>query len=193
MTRVNQNAGRRNEGWAKVLVVATLFTGMVSGALANPADPQILEDVNVSHRMMDALRLASQAMIDPPQSVAHAMPSIARTILLQGYRTISAERLKTLLKWSGDPSPLFMPGVVPESGYIGQAYYVFERAQNWRAISPTELSIELVWAPVIHPKYNHYIETQWYRRDGDTWYLFKQDRRQIPGCNKWPSCVGDPT
>lgn len=193
MTRLNQNTRRLKEVWAKVLVVVTLFTGMVSGALANPANPQSLEEVNVSRRMMDALRLASQAMANPPQIVADAMPSIARTILLQGYSTISTQRLKTLLKWSGESAPQFMPGLVPESGYLGQAYYVFERAQNWRAISPTELSIELVWAPVIHPKYNHYIETQWYRKEGDAWYLYKQDRRQIPGCNKWPLCVGDPT
>ena len=176
---------------ASLLCFAALFFIANPNSFASAADPQSLEEVNVSRRMMDALRLASQAMSNPPQIVADAMPSIARTILLQGYSTISTQRLKTLLKWSGESAPQFMPGLVPESGYLGQAYYVFERAQNWRAISPTELSIELVWAPVIHPKYNHYIETQWYRKEGDAWYLYKQDRRQIPGCNKWPRCVAD--
>ena len=179
--------------WTRRLICGALLALVQTVSMAGPADPQTLEEVNVSRRMMDALRLASQAMTNPPQIVADAMPSIARTILLQGYRTISTQRLRTLLKWSGESTPQFMPGVVPESGYLGQAYYVFERAQNWREITPTELSIELVWAPVIHPKYNHYIETQWYRKEGDAWYLYKQERRQIPGCNKWPLCVGDPT
>ena len=177
--------------WTRRLTCGVLLALVQTLCMAGPADPQSLEEVNVSGRMMDALRLASQATTNPLQIFADAMPSIARTILLQGYRTISTERLRALLKWSEDPSPLFMPGLVPESGYIGQAYYFFERAQNWRAISASELSIELVWAPVLHPKYNHYIETQWYRKSGDTWYLYKQNRRQIPGCNKWPRCVAE--
>ena len=31
----------------------------------------------------------------------------------------------------------------------------------------------------------------WYRKYAESWYLFKQERREIPGCKKWPRCVGD--
>ena len=119
------------------------------------------------------------------------MPSISRTILLLGYRTISTQRLRGLLKWSGTSDPLFRPDVVPESGALAPSFFVFDRAQNWKVYSDDSMSIDVVWIPNVSPKYNHYIETQSYRKDGDTWYLYKQDRRQIPGCNKWPRCVAE--
>jgi hypothetical protein len=130
-------------------------------------------------------------MHESPAAVESAMPWLARTILLQSYKTLSIERLRKLLNWTGTTDPLFRPDVVPESGPSAPSYFVFERAQNWKVYSNDSMSIDVVWVPGYSRKDSHYIETQWYRKDGDIWYLYKQDRRQIPGCNKWPLCVGD--
>lgn len=174
-------------GWLALLLVAAAHTA----SLASAADPQELGEVNVSRRTMDALNLAQRTISNPPDSVSTAMPWIARTILLQSYKTLSIDRLKRLLKWSGPIDPLFRPDVVPESGPAAPSYFVFDRAQNWKVHPDGTMSLDVVWIPNLSPKFNHYIETQWYRKEGDVWYLYKQDRRQIPGCNKWPLCVGD--
>ena len=179
--------------WTRRLTCGALLALVQTVSMAGPADPQSLEEVNVSRRMMEALKLAHRAMPTPPDAAEASMPSISRTILLLGYRTISTQRLRGLLKWSGTADPLFRPDVVPESGALAPSFFVFDRAQNWKVYSDDSMSIDVVWIPNVSPKYNHYIEIQWYRRDGDTWYLFKQDRRQIPGCNKWPLCLGDST
>jgi hypothetical protein len=175
-----------------VKTIAVFAVVLANAVSASPADPQMLEEVNVSRRMMNELKIAQQNQTNIPSVVTEAMPSIARTILLLGYKTISMERLKKLLKWTSTTDPLFKPRLVPESGELGPTYFVFDRAQNWKLIGNDVVSIELVWTPVISEKHNHFIETQWYRKDGDMWYLFKQDRREIAGCNKWPRCEGDP-
>lgn len=176
---------------ARRLICGALLALVQTVATAGPADPQILEEVNVSRRMMEALKLAHRAMPSPPEAAEASMPSISRTILLLGYRTISTERLRKLLKWSDSTDPLFRPDVVPESGPLAPSFFVFDRAQNWKVYSDDSMSIDVVWIPNVSPKHNHYIETQWYRKEGDAWYLYKQDRRQIPGCNKWPRCVAE--
>ena len=175
------------------LALAALLAIIHTGSFANPADPQTLEEVNISPRMMSALRLAQQSAPDSADSPHPANPSVARTVLLLGFTTISVERMKSLLRWQGTTDPLFKPGVVPESGTQSRRPFVFERAQNWRVISEKVVSLDLVWTPATDPRSNHFIETQWYRKDGESWYLFKQDRREIAGCNKWPRCIGDAT
>ena len=176
-----------------VKTISVLAVVLANSVSASPADPQTLEEVNVSGRMMAQLQIAQGNQANTPSVVTEAMPSIARTILLLGYKTISVERLKKLLKWTSTTDPLFKPWVIPESGELGPTYFVFDRAQNWKLIGNDVVSIELVWTPVISEKHNHFNETQWYRKDGESWYLFKQERREIPGCRKWPRCLGDET
>ena len=176
-----------------VKTISVLAVVLANSVSASPADPQTLEEVNVSGRMMAQLQIAQRNQSNTPSLVTEAMPSIARTILLLGYKTISVERLKKLLKWTSTTDPLFKPWVIPESGELGPTYFVFDRAQNWKLIGNDVVSIELVWTPAISEKHNHFIETQWYRKDAEIWYLFKQERREIRGCKKWPRCEGDPT
>ena len=191
MTRVNQIARRRKEVWTKVLMAATLFTGMVSAALANPADPQTLEEVNRSRRAYAALNQLESSMVNAPEALSSPKESISKTILLLTFQTLSMERIKRILKWTALQDPLLQPGTVPESGHAARPPFIFGRVQNWQAISLTDVSLEVVWIPFFRDVGLHYIETQYYRKDGDTWYLYKQDRRQIPGCNKWPRCVAE--
>ena len=174
-----------------VLVAAALFAGMVSAALANPADPQTLEEVNRLRRADAALTQLESSMANAPEALSLSKESISKTILLLTFQTLSIERIKRLLKWTALQDPLLQPGTIPESGHAARPPFIFGRVQNWQAISLTEVSLEVVWIPFFQGEGHHYIETQSYRKDGDSWYLYKQDRRQIPGCNKWPRCVAE--
>ena len=173
------------------VAIAILILLIHTHSFSSPGDPKTLEEINISPRMMDALTRAQQRLPDAPEGVHVANPSIARTILLQGFTNISVERLRGLLQWRGTSDPLFKPGVVPESGTQNIRPFVFERAQNWKQISDQVVSLDLVWIPATDSRSNHFIETQWYRKDGNAWYLFKQERKEMAGCNKWPRCVGD--
>lgn len=171
--------------------IALLVSLLQTLALANPADPQRLEDVNRSRRAYEALTRLESSISNASEAISSSKESISKTILLLAFKTLSVERVKKILKWSGPGDPLFKPGVVPEGGYLEPVRFIFDRVQNWQALSEQEVKIEIFWLPVSRLEGSHYIETQWYRKDGDIWYLYKQDRRQIPGCNKWPLCVGD--
>ena len=178
-----RRVGRAGAG-VVVLLLQTL-------ALANPADPQTLEEVNRSRRAYEALTRLESSISNASEAISSSKESISKTILLLAFKTLSVERVKTILKWSGPGDPLFKPGVVPEGGYLEPVRFIFDRVQNWQALSEQEVKIEIFWLPVSRQEGSHYIETQWYRKDGDIWYLCKQDRRQIPGCNKWPRCVAE--
>ena len=162
-------------------------------AIANPADPNSLEEVNRFRRVYSSLTQLQGTLPVASKAVESSKESISKTVLLMGYSNLSVDRLKKILKWNSSTDPLFKPGVVPESGVTSPHYFIFDRAQNWKVPSEDLVSIEIVWAPVSQQELRHFIETQWYRKDGENWYLFKQERREIPGCKKWPRCVGDET
>jgi hypothetical protein len=176
-----------------MVIALTLFAGIKATlAVANPGDPQSLEEVNRFRRVYSSLTQLQTTLPDAPKAVESSKDSISKTVLLMGYSNLSVDRLKKILKWTGETDPLFKPGVVPESGVTSPPPFIFDRAQNWKAPSADLVSIDIVWTPVSQQEPRHFIETQWYRKDGDMWYLFKQDRREIAGCNKWPRCEGDP-
>jgi hypothetical protein len=174
-----------------VIVMAIASMAAASMVQAHPADPYSLEEVNVSKRVMATLSPPIGSSEEEKSALLSARESIARSVLLLNYETLSMERLRSILKWSSPTDPLFAPGISPAAGSGQRPPYIFGRTQNWRLQADGTIMIEVVWTPFLQTTLNHFIETQWYRRDGANWYLYKQDRREIKGCDKWPTCLGN--
>jgi len=174
-------------------LIAFTLSGIGFNSAANPADPQRLQDVNISKRIMGTLSIPSAASQRDSETLLGSKESIARTILLQMHTRVTIDRLKEILKWDQSYSPEFAPGLIPAGGFDQPTHYFFSRTQDWRVMEDGTVSVKVIWAPFHEKTANHHIETQRYRKHGDTWYLFKQDRREIAGCNKWPQCIGDAT
>lgn len=171
-------------------VVAITSLTAASMVQAHPADPYSLEEVNVSRRVMATLSPPIGSSEEEKSALLSARESIAKSVLLLNYETLSMERLRSILKWSSPTDPLFAPGISPAAGSGQRPPYIFGRTQNWRLQADGTIMIEVVWTPFLQTTLNHFIEKQWYRRDGANWYLYKQDRREIKGCETWPTCLG---
>ena len=180
-----------SKGMAALVALTLSCVGFSS--TANPADPLRLQDVNISKRIMGALSIPTAASQGESETRLGSKESIARTILLQMHTRVTVDRLKEILKWDQSNSPEFAPGLVPAGGFDQPTHYIFSRTQDWRVMDDGTVSVKVIWAPFNERTANHHIETQRYRKDGESWYLFKQERREIPGCKKWPRCVGDET
>ena len=174
-------------------LLATAIAVNFTAANAGSANPTSLEEVNPSRWALASLKfpdLLTQSEID---AFLSSRDSIARNILLLTYQNLTVDRIRQILRWSGEKDPEFAPGIIPAAGYGQSPPYIFNRTQNWTSKPDGTVTVEVVWTPFFKDINNHFIETQWYRKDGDMWYLFKQDRRNIPGCNKRPGCLGDAT
>lgn len=172
------------------LIAIALF-GIGFNSAANPADPQRLQDVNISKRIMGSLSIPTAASQMESETLLSSKESIARTILLQMHTRVTVDRLKEILKWDQSNPPEFAPGLIPADGFDQPTHYIFSRTQDWRVMDEGTVSVTVIWAPFNDRTGNHHIETQRYRKDGDIWYLFKQDRRKVLGCKKWPRCLAE--
>ena len=174
-----------------VALIAFALFGIGFNSAANPADPQRLQDVNISSRIMGSLSIPTAASQMESETLMSSKESIARTILLQMHTRVTVDRLKEILKWDQSNPPEFAPGLIPAGGFDQPTHYVFSRTQDWRVMEDATVTVKVIWAPFHEKTANHHIETQRYRKDGDMWYLFKQDRRAISGCKKWPRCLAE--
>jgi len=161
---------------------------------ANPADPRNLEEVNVPRTIVASLTKAQAQSPSDAQTLSQAKPWVARTLLLLGYTHLSTQRLRAILSWSGSTDPQFAPGIVPqgESLKLGTAptseSYVDGRIEDWRLLPDGTMTLAVTWLPVADKRQPYFVELQRYRRDGDRWYLFSQERKARPGCAKAPNC-----
>lgn len=164
------------------------------GTAANPADPRSLEEVNIPRTIVASLTRAQAQSPSDAQTLSQAKPWVARTLLLLGYSHLSTQRLRSILSWSGSADPQFAPGIVPlgESAKLGTAptseAYVDARLENWRLWPDGTMTLVVTWLPVADKRQPYFVEVQRYRRDGDRWYLFSQERNARPGCAKAPDC-----
>ena len=175
-----------------VLSLLITFAGVAgTSAYADARDPQRLEEVNIARTIASDLQLPDNLSELEQQQFLEAKPSIARTLLLLSYTTLSVGRLKTILKWEHTSEPEFAPGLLPGAGTYQPTLYLSGRARNWRLHADGTVSLDVIWFPFSRATQKYYLETQWYRKDGNAWYLFKQERREMAGCNKWPRCIAD--
>ena len=189
MKHINVCLSRRRQA---LLYFLTAFLGVAgTAAHADARDPQRLEEVNVARTIAIDLQIPGGLSDLEHRNFLEAKPSIARTLLLLSYTTVSVERLKSILKWERTSEPEFAPGLLPGSGTSQPTLYLSGRARNWRLHADGTVSLDVIWFPYSRTIQKHYLETQWYRKDGNAWYLFKQERKEMAGCNKWPRCVGD--
>lgn len=163
-------------------------------AAASPADPRSLEDVNVPRTIWASLTKAQAQSPSDAQTLAQAKPWVARTLLLLGYNQLSTERLRSILAWSSSVDPQFAPGITPpgESSGAGTApvsqAYVDGRLEDWRLWPDGTMTLEVTWLPVADKRQPYFVELQRYRRVGERWLLFSQERKAKPGCAKAPDC-----
>jgi hypothetical protein len=175
------------------LLLAIGIVATFTAANAGSATPTSLEEVNAFRRALGSLKIPDSLTESEEAAFLSSRDSIARNILLLTYQNLTVDRIRKILRWSGEKDPEFAPGIIPASGYGQSPPYIFNRTQNWTLKPDGTVTVEVVWTPFFNDIKNHFIETQWYRKDGDMWYLFKQERRNIPGCNKRPGCIGDAT
>ena len=175
----------------KFLLAIGIFATFAA-ANAGSANPTSLEEVNASRWALGSLKFPDSLTESEVDAFLSSREPIARNILLLSYQNLTVAQIRKILRWSSETDPQFGPGIVPAAGYDQRPAYQFGRTQNWRLQPDGTVTVEVIWTPFLKDTNNHFIETQWYRKDGDMWYLFKQDRRNIPGCNKRPRCEGDP-
>ena len=176
----------------KVLMAIGLVVTFTA-ANAGSANPTSLEEVNPFRHALGSLKTPDSLTEPEVAAFLSSRDSIARNILLLTYQNLTVDRIRKILRWPGEKDPEFAPGIIPAAGYGQSPPYIFNRTQNWTLKPDGTVTVEVVWTPFFKDINNHFIETQWYRKDGDMWYLFKQDRRNIPGCNKRPGCLGNAT
>lgn len=176
--------------WIFSILIVMVSSAAVSPVEASPADPYTLDEVNISRRVMATLIPPDNLSEQEKSDLLSSREYIARSILLLTYETLSVERLRSILRWSNPIDPSFAPGVSPAAGNGQRPPYIFGRTQNWRLHPNGSVTIDVVWTPFLKTTSNHFVEVQWYRRIGEAWYLYKQDRQQVPGCFRWPKCLG---
>ena len=171
------------------MAIAVNFTAANAGS----ANPTSLEEVNPSKWALASLKFPDLTTESEINAFLSSREPIARNILLLSYKNLTVDQIRKILRWTSETDPQFQPGIVPAAGHDQRTPYMFNRTQNWRLQPDGHVTVEAIWTPFSKDTNDHFIETQWYRQDGDMWYLFKQERRNVPGCNKHPRCQGDPT
>lgn len=163
-------------------------------AVASPADPKSLDDINVARTIWASLTKAQAQSTSDAQALAQAKPWVARTLLLLGYSNLSTERLRAILSWAHPTDPQFAPGIIPQgeptklgTEPLSQAY-VDGRLEDWRLWPDGTMTLEVTWLPVADKRQPYFVELQRYRRVGERWLLFSQERKAKPGCAKAPDC-----
>lgn len=180
-----RRVGRAGAG-VVVLLLQTL-------ALANPAEPQWLKDVNVSRTIRASLVVPQNATEPDRDRMTEARDWIARSNLVMMNMIISVDRLRQLFHWERPEPPLFAPGVIPLSGYKDPPEsYVINRAENWRVWPDHTISLDVIWVPVADPDKPFFKESQRYRQVNQEWLLFQQDRTRVATCRGDPRCVSWP-